>query len=362
VNDVSQKNENAEDIESSPYAFELAVLKYPEETENLISIIVPIYNTELYLREALDSIIAQTFENWEAILVNDGSTDKCPEICAEYANKDSRFKYICKKENEGLLLARKTGLENARGEFIANLDSDDFYRPQFLEKMLAKIKKGNNDFVYCNFEGLGKIKPPTVTYHKFSENKLENIRKIRCFLPNVWNKLIKRSVYAKVLFPQIHIVYGEDFIQSISILYHSGCSEFLEDRLYVYRLNSINSASLSFNTISKEKRYVQRVVYSIAAYLIMKQFFSSDEAEKTFADENNFSNFADYFLLNKKMFKQYKIEYAENFVPAFLRGLEKIEIKSFKEKFRKITLIFACKGFPMSFRFLRKAKNIWLGI
>jgi len=362
MSNTRQNNNSAEGMEKVPYVFELPILKYQEEVKDLISIIVPIYNTELYLKEALDSIITQSFENWEAILVDDGSTDKCQEICTEYVKKDSRFKYICKKQNEGLLLARKTGLENARGEFIANLDSDDFYKSQFLEKMLAKIKEGNNDFVYCNFEGLGKIKPPAAIYNKFSENKLENIFRIRDFLPNVCNKLIKRSVYAKTLFPQIHIVYGEDFIQSISVLYHSSCSEFVEDGLYVYRLNSVVSASLSFNTISKEKRYVQRVVYSIAAYLIMKQFFVPNEAEKAFADENNFGNFADYFLLNKKKLVRYKIEYAENFVPAFLRGLKEIKIKSFKEKFRRIALILACKGFPLLFRLLRKTRNMWLGL
>ncbi|MCL1967702.1 MAG: glycosyltransferase [Fibromonadales bacterium] len=362
MNGTQQNGNSAEEMEKVPYVFELPNLKYSEEVKDLISIIVPIYNTELYLRDTLNSIIAQTYGNWEAVLVDDGSTDKCPEICTEYVKKDSRFKYICKKQNEGLLLARKTGLENSRGEFIANLDSDDFYKPQFLEKMFAKIKEGNNDFVYCNFEGLGKIKPPTVTCHKFSENKLENIFRIRDFLPNVCNKLIKRSVYAKTLFPQIHIVYGEDFIQSISVLYHSSHSEFVEDGLYIYRLNSVVSASLSFNTISKEKRYVQRVVYSIAAYLIIKQFFCADEAEKAFADENNFGNFADYFLLNKKKLVRYKIEYAENFVPAFLRGLKRIKIKSFKEKFRKIALVLACKDFPLLFRILRKARNMWLGL
>jgi len=221
MNAISQNNNNAEELEKVPYTFESAVLKYQEETKGLVSIIIPVYNTELYIKEALDSVIAQTYKNWEAILVNDGSTDNSPEICVEYAKKDSRFIYICKEKNEGLLLARKTGLENARGEYIANLDSDDIYKPQFLEKMLAKIKEGDNDFVVCNFEGLGGKNPPIKTRCKFSEDKLENCRNIRNFLPNVWNKLIKRSVYAKVLFPQTHIIYGEDFIQTISILYYS---------------------------------------------------------------------------------------------------------------------------------------------
>jgi len=342
-----------------PYTFELAVLKYPEYVNDLISVIVPIYNTkELYLREALDSIIAQTFENWEAILVNDGSTDEIIEqICAEYAKKDPRFKYVY-KDNEGTNLARKTGLEHSRGEFIASLDSDDIFCPQFLEKMFAKIKGGNNDFVFCNFDGLGKIKPPIVIMQKFSENKLENCRNVRNYSSGVANKLIKRSIYAKVLFPNTYIVFGEDLIQNLSILYHSKNVDFVTDRLYIYRTDSITSGSLTFNTISKEKRYIQRVTYTIAAYLIMNQFFGSDEAEKSLADENNFGNFADYFLLDKKTIAHYNIGYAENFMPAFVRGLKKTEGINFKERLRKMALILACKGFPLSFRVLRKMRNI----
>jgi len=115
---------------------------------------------------------------------------------------------------------------------------------------------------------------------------------------------------------------------------------------------------LSFNTISKEKRYAQRAVYSIAAYLLMKRFFGADEAEKAFAYENKFGNFGDYFILSKKAIECNKIGYAENFIPAFLSGVKKSESKSFKEKLRKFSLILACNGFPFLFRMLRKIREI----
>jgi glycosyltransferase involved in cell wall biosynthesis len=86
----------------------------------MISIIVPIYNNEINLKEYLDSILSQTFTNWEAILVNDGSTDNTGKIIDEYAKKDSRFIAI-HKQNEGTLLARKSGFENSKGNFIANI-------------------------------------------------------------------------------------------------------------------------------------------------------------------------------------------------------------------------------------------------
>ena len=89
--------------------------------EGLIGVIVPVYNTEKYIRKCLDSIIAQTYTNWEAILVNDGSTDNSGKICDEYAAKDNRFKVI-HQENGGVSVARQTGLDNATGDYIIHCD------------------------------------------------------------------------------------------------------------------------------------------------------------------------------------------------------------------------------------------------
>ena len=90
-----------------------------------VSIIVPIFNTEQYLSRCLDSIESQTFNDWECILINDGSTDKSENICNEYANKDSRFKVINQK-NSGVSAARNAGLDVAKGEWIGFVDSDDW--------------------------------------------------------------------------------------------------------------------------------------------------------------------------------------------------------------------------------------------
>jgi len=338
--------------ERVPFAFETAVLKYQEETKGLVSIIIPIYNGELYMKDALDSVIAQTFGDWEAILVDDGSTDKTPEICAEYAKKDSRFKYVCKKNNEGLLLARKTGLENSKGEFIANLDHDDVYPSQFLEKMFAKMKDGNNDFVWCNFEDLnGKEKvlygkTIQVKDCKLSESKLENCRKYLDFgEAYLWNKLIKRCVYAKVLFPQIKLIQHEDRIQHLQIVYHSEHAQFVDNISYYLRINSVTSTSRAFTVVSKENRYVYGVIYMVAFYIIAERFFSVQKIEEKFPDEFVFL-LGYYFLPNKKTFTRYKIEYAKKFIPIFSKSLAKTKCKNF----RWVLLVLACKGFPLPFR------------
>jgi glycosyltransferase involved in cell wall biosynthesis len=350
-------------FENVPHTFEQVILKYPEETKGLISIIIPIYNTEQYLRQTLDSVIAQTFENWEAILVDDDSTDRCSEICIEYTEKDPRFKYIHKK-NEGVLLARKIALENSRGEFIANLDSDDAYAPQFLEKMFAKIKEENCDFVWCNFKNLNgkKIEYSGMDY-EFSDNKFENCYNIiDKIMNNVWNKLVKRSVYIKVLFPQIYGGFrGEDKIQSIQITYHSNMAKFVPEELYLYRFDSETSIANTTSKSLRDKRHIRRVVGMIVVYQFIKSFFGADKAEKYIVDNNAYErqSFTCYFLLSKKTIKKHKIEYIENFVPAFLRGLKKSKNVNF---FRKMVSIWACKGFSLPFILCRKAKNIWLAI
>jgi glycosyltransferase involved in cell wall biosynthesis len=118
-----------------------------------ISIIVPVFKTEQYLRYTLNSVLSQTFANWEAILIDDCSPDNSGKICDEYAEKDKRFKVIHKEKNEGTMLARKSGLEIAKGIYIAHLDSDDSYNPRFLENMYCKAQEINEgyDMVFCGY-------------------------------------------------------------------------------------------------------------------------------------------------------------------------------------------------------------------
>jgi len=118
---------------------------------SLISIIVPVYNVELYLRECLDSVLRQTYEYFEVILVNDGSTDLSGQICDEYALKDKRVKVI-HKENGGLSDARNVGLENAVGEYTYFLDSDDFIADTAMEECEILAKKEQAEFIFFDGE------------------------------------------------------------------------------------------------------------------------------------------------------------------------------------------------------------------
>ena len=127
----------------------------------MVSVIVPIYNVEAYLRRALDSILSQTHKDWEAILVDDGSTDSSGEIAEEYAKRDRRFKVV-HKENGGLSDARNAGLQHISGEHLLFLDADDFFHPQLMELCLKAIQRDGSDiacFTYDRtYRTLGLIK------------------------------------------------------------------------------------------------------------------------------------------------------------------------------------------------------------
>ena len=116
-----------------------------------ISIIIPIYNVEKYLKRCLESVQNQTFADWEAICVNDGSPDNCHQILTEFAAKDARFK-IVNKENGGLSDARNAGMQVATGEYILYLDSDDFIHPQTMEIAYAMAKRDKSDIVSFTYD------------------------------------------------------------------------------------------------------------------------------------------------------------------------------------------------------------------
>lgn len=136
-------------------------------TKDLISIIIPVYNVEKYINECLDSILSQSYGNYEVILVDDGSSDSSPDICRQYCDKDRRFIYL-RKENGGASSARNYGLRIAKGEYIYFVDSDDRLCDDCLKKLTDNI--GENDFIYFGGytvdEDTGNIANKNYSYKK----------------------------------------------------------------------------------------------------------------------------------------------------------------------------------------------------
>ena len=161
-----------------------------------VSVIVPIYHVAPWLRRCLDSILAQTYTEFQLILVDDGSTDSCGAICDEYAAKDHRITVI-HKENGGLSSARNAGLEAADGQFISFIDSDDWIHPQFLELMLHFQKAGDYDLVICNHQRVTDTAadtPYNCCHIIPQELNLEGIYRQHRTKSYVWNKLYRREL------------------------------------------------------------------------------------------------------------------------------------------------------------------------
>lgn len=172
-----------------------------------ISIIVPVYKVGRYLRQCLDSIQAQTFTDWEAILVDDGSPDDCGAICEEYASRDPRFRVI-HRPNGGLSAARNTGLREARGRYVGFVDSDDWIDSRHYSLLHSLLESSGADMAQLGYveEYVGHSRPRPLTDHVRTLGRDGVMRAlVMGEIPDyVWNKLYRRSVVGPD-FPEGHV-------------------------------------------------------------------------------------------------------------------------------------------------------------
>ena len=211
----------------------------------LISIIVPVYNVEEYLKQCLDSILEQTFSDYEVILVNDGSTDNSGLICQEYAEKDSRIRYF-EKENGGLSDARNYGIEQAQGEYLTFVDSDDFLDKMHLNVLYTALVSNNVDISIVNYANY-QTSTATFYLHTFgeyyeknysSEELLDNLAILErndLSFSTIWGKLYKRSVFSFLRFPKG--VIGEDVALIYKIYTQVDKIVYAHKDTYIYREN-----------------------------------------------------------------------------------------------------------------------------
>ncbi len=253
----------------------------------LISVIVPVYKVEDYLLPCIDSILAQTYQNLEIILVDDGSPDNCGKICDEYAKKDKRI-VVLHKENGGLSDARNAGLDICKGEYISFVDSDDLIHHQFIEKLYENIITSDADLVYCavtkflNKEDIYSAIDThvhcsnTVVFDKpaiFDELLFEHLS----FYEHVvaWNKLYKRKLWDVLRYPKGRIHEDEFVIHHIFDL----CEKviFIDSHLYFYRQRQ---DSIMFAT-----RTVKQILDKYAAFEDRKDFFKKKHIKHTILNE-----------------------------------------------------------------------------
>ncbi|MDD7128281.1 MAG: glycosyltransferase family 2 protein, partial [Prevotella sp.] len=176
-----------------------------------VSIIVPIYKVEDYIRECIDSILAQTYPYFELILVDDGSPDNCGRICDDYAKGDNRIKVV-HKVNGGISSARNAGLEVAKGEWIMHVDGDDWIEPDMIESLIEAAQVTGADLVFGDFMKYG----PSAGYNKLptwgSDKKKSMSNYLAYTMTTIWGSIARRSLYAdhSLKSPEV-ISYCEDF-------------------------------------------------------------------------------------------------------------------------------------------------------
>lgn len=205
-----------------------------------ISIIVPVYNVEKYLENCIESILNQTFKDFELILVDDGSTDNSCKICDIYEKKDSRIKVI-HKNNGGLSSARNAGLDIACGKYVGFIDSDDSIHPRMYEILYDLIKKYESDISCCNYKKIYDIfKDEYENVNSLEVIEMSNIEAIK----NLYDKEIGvklviacNKLYRKNLFDKIRYKVGrlhEDEFMAHRILYNSKKITYVDNELYYY--------------------------------------------------------------------------------------------------------------------------------
>lgn len=228
-----------------------------------ISIIVPVYNAEKYLGRCLDTILAQTFNDFEVILVNDGSRDKSPIICDDYARKDVRIR-VLHKENRGVSAARQTGLDASRGNYIIHVDADDWVAPNYLKNLYEEAIKSNADITICDYVEVypkkyvyKDQKPTSTSTNDFVVDLCTRLHGSCC------NKLLKSSI-----------------IKQRNVTFPSGIN-LMEDKLFVFKY-ACNSQTITY--LPQALYYYNRGSHSPsppiiekmkAAYLNLEEYISS---------------------------------------------------------------------------------------
>ena len=207
-----------------------------------ISIIVPVYNTEDFLIECLESIAAQRVDGGlEVILVDDGSTDGSGRICDEYASRDARF-IVIHQQNGGLSAARNAGIDHARGEYLMFVDSDDFVREGFCSVPLALAREHDADIVVFDSDRVdetGRVLDARYQWYRMHVSGLLNREEALCalarhdFFDFAWNKLYRREVFDGVRYPEGE--YWEDMAISYILVDHARRVFVTRERLYCYR-------------------------------------------------------------------------------------------------------------------------------
>lgn len=239
-----------------------------------ISVIVPVYNVEAYLRECVESIIHQSFADLEIILVDDGSKDNSGNICNQYAEKDKRVRVI-HKENGGLSDARNCGLKVATSEFISFIDSDDYIDIDFYSVLLQAVREQNSDIAVsaiCHFVSAEKLKIRKIDKAKlcYRDEAMKELIISKRISNSVCNKLFRRKLFEDIYFP-VGKLYEDEYV-TYKLFHKAQKVSIINSTYYYYRYN--------YNSITHSP-FTEKELDRIYASEIKMQFYRKVYPELT---------------------------------------------------------------------------------
>ena len=263
----------AENIEETKIITENNNKNNNNNNKPLVSVIMPVYNAEEFLDRSISSIINQTYDNLEVLLIDDCSTDNSYNILKEYAKKDKRIKVFHNQENQHVSETRNVGIRNSTGKYLYFIDSDDFIDNDYIEHLVNTAEKENADVVvnpniYQYKNGRKKLNILTETFNKEKDNKNYNIIAIKVF-PSVYNRLYKKDIQEKYdIFFDNTIKVGEDGIFNIFFFSKSNNIIFISPNSFYYYNKTNNNSILTlaeyktffdntFNVITKTYHYIK---------------------------------------------------------------------------------------------------------
>ena len=303
----------------------------------LVSVIVPVYKVEHYIRQCIDSILKQTYRNLEIILVDDGSPDSCGSICGEYAEKDKRIK-VYHKENGGLSDARNYGVARAKGEYLGFVDSDDWIEPDMYELLVNVAEKNNADIVTCGIFN----QHPNLTVAASDVEKAFDHEPVALLKDMIngkiafyaWNKLYRKTCFSDISFPRGHVF--EDIATMHKLFMKASTVVCISKPLYHYRVNRKDSINDTYSMDNLTDYWL--------AHKARYDYFAQDARFNTDAQ-----------IMNK--LKQYcAVAIARTWRWCFASSSQEREeyASFFKEMQEFVTSLFPCfgvKGWPLFLRF-----------
>lgn len=296
-----------------------------------ISIIVPVYNAQDYLRKCLDSLCTQTYENLEIILVDDGSVDDSAAICDEYAGNDKRIRVI-HQENGGVSSARNAGIEAATGSYVTFCDSDDWMEADAVEYMYDNLKSHDINLVFCGFYRVYGSRRLTFTARcdmilnsEEAIGELMDLKDLGSVQSQPWGQLMKRSVLDNIRFPQGRIY--EDTMTTYRIIEAAGGALVLKEAKYNYvqREGSITHGNTQKADLGMCYAYEQRYLDLVQRYpqfkdnMLHRYLFAYTKLARDGVSQENMEN----FLERREFFRSVSDELYAN---PYTKWIERLEL------------------------------------